>query len=64
MILMDELAEPMNEPKRLLHCLLGMAMAVIASAAPLPFLQNNFAKALAEAQQRKLPIFVECWAPW
>jgi len=35
-----------------------------ASAAGLPFIRDDYPKALAEAKQRKLPIFVECWAPW
>lgn len=35
-----------------------------ASASRLPFIQDDFAKARADALQRKLPIFVECWAPW
>lgn len=46
-------------------------LAVIASlAAPvlaaqgLPFIQDNYPKALADAKQRNVPIFVECWAPW
>ena len=29
----------------------------------LPFINDNYPKALAEAKQRKLPIFVEVWAP-
>lgn len=33
-------------------------------AAALPFLNDDFGKARAQAVQRKLPIFVECWAPW
>jgi len=37
---------------------------VAASATRLPFIQDDFAKARAEAVQRKVPIFVECWAPW
>ncbi len=38
--------------------------AAAASRAKLPFIQDDFSKARAEALQRKLPIFVECWAPW
>jgi len=38
--------------------------ALAASAASLPFIQDDFAKARAEAMRRKLPLFVECWAPW
>ena len=30
----------------------------------LPFVEDNYARALSEAKARKLPIFVECWAPW
>ena len=35
-----------------------------ATPSGLPFIQDDYSKALAEAKQRKLPIFVECWAPW
>jgi hypothetical protein len=38
--------------------------ALDAVAAGLPFIRDNYAKVLAESRQRKLPIFVECWAPW
>ena len=30
----------------------------------LPFINNDFPKALSEAKARKLPLFVEVWAPW
>jgi hypothetical protein len=30
----------------------------------LPFIQDDYAKALAEAKARKLPLFIESWAPW
>lgn len=46
----------------LLTCVQIVPLAVAASQ--LPFIQDNFTKARAEALQRKLPIFVECWAPW
>ena len=38
--------------------------AVAASAASLPFIQDDFPKARAQANAHQLPIFVECWAPW
>ena len=41
-----------------------IAVALPAFAAGLPWIQDNYSKALAEAKQRKLPIFVEVWAPW
>jgi hypothetical protein len=30
----------------------------------LPFIENDFEKALAGAQASKKPLFVEVWAPW
>ena len=35
-------------------------------AAPtgLPWINDNYSRALDEAKQRNLPIFVEVWAPW
>ena len=39
----------------------------VAKAAPrpvLPFLADDYPKALAQAKARKLPLFIETWAPW
>jgi hypothetical protein len=30
----------------------------------LPFIADDYGKALAEARAKRLPIFVETWAPW
>ena len=30
----------------------------------LPFINDDFQKALAQAKQRNLPLFVDVWAPW
>jgi len=30
----------------------------------LPFIEDDYAKALSEARQRNLPLFVEVSAPW
>ena len=38
----------------------GPAGGVIA----LPFIENDFAQAVAEARKANLPLFVEVWAPW
>ena len=38
-----------------------------AAAAPhlaLPFIQDDYTRALAEARARKVPLFIEAWAPW
>ena len=51
------------------HRLLALLLILsgVAAAAPpkgLPFLHDDYTKALAQARQRNVPIFVECWAPW
>ena len=36
-----------------------------AAAGPvLPWIEDEFTRGLAEAKARKIPIFVESWAPW
>jgi hypothetical protein len=30
----------------------------------LPFIEDDYPKALAEARQRNVPLFIEAWAPW
>jgi hypothetical protein len=38
-----------------------------AAAGPsmvLPFIHDDYPKALAEARARKVPLFIETWAPW
>ena len=38
---------------------------VRTTAAPvLPFIENDLPRAVALAKARKVPIFVEAWAPW
>jgi hypothetical protein len=54
--------------------LLGaLALAFIAGPAAargatvdrvLPFIHDDYARALAEARAQRLPLFVEAWAPW
>lgn len=48
------------------------ATGLAASPAPaadgvdkvLPFIVDDYAKALSEARAQKLPLFIEAWAPW
>jgi len=46
------------------------AKAAPAKAAPakwtpaVPFIEDDFGRALALAKERKLPVFIEGWAPW
>ncbi len=35
-----------------------------ATAPALPFVEDDYARALADAQHRKVPLFIEAWAPW
>lgn len=46
--------------------LLAVALATPARSGPqvLPWIEDDYPKALAQARARKLPIFVENWAPW
>jgi hypothetical protein len=48
--------------------LLATAALVAALAAPrgpaLPFIEDDYPRALAEARSRNLPLFIEAWAPW
>jgi hypothetical protein len=50
--------------KRLLLSLFILAAFTSTMVAELPFVQDNYKQALAQARERKQPIFVECWAPW
>lgn len=48
------------------------ASAPVALAAPrvagprmvLPFLHDDWSRAMQRARERRLPVFVEAWAPW
>ncbi len=35
-----------------------------SSRLALPFIENDYPRALAEARARKVPLFIEAWAPW
>lgn len=44
-----------------------VAALLAATALPamsLPFIENDYSKALASAKAKNLPIFVDAWAPW
>jgi hypothetical protein len=53
-----------------LALLLGLGAVVPTAAAdrgdarPLPFVADDYAKALGDARARALPLFIEAWAPW
>ena len=61
----------MNRHRRMTPALgLALAGALAAPAAAadiekaLPFVVDDYGKALAEARSQKLPLFIEAWAPW
>jgi endonuclease YncB( thermonuclease family) len=56
------------------HTKAALALALLAAPAvargaegldkTLPFIADDYARALAEARAQKLPLFIEAWAPW
>ena len=51
--------------KRLIPALLLVLAAAGAQAKEvLPFIEDDYAKAVARAKAQNVPIFVEAWAPW
>jgi len=44
--------------------LLLSSSAIASLGATLPFIDDDYGKALSEARERKLPVFVEVSAPW
>ncbi|HVR37476.1 MAG TPA: hypothetical protein VMU84_00150 [Thermoanaerobaculia bacterium] len=41
-----------------------LAFAAISAYAKLPFIEDDYATAVARAKAKNVPIFVETWAPW
>jgi hypothetical protein len=51
----------------LVSCVPAVAAAADTGAATheaLPFIDDDYERALREATQKKRPIFVDAWAPW
>ena len=42
----------------------SMHLSAGVASATLPFINDDYGRARAEATQRKLPMFVDVWAPW
>ena len=38
--------------------------AQAATLPTLPFIEDDYPRAIQEARSKKLPVFVEAWAPW
>ena len=54
---------PMRSSRSLLAAVL-VALPLAAGAAGPGWISDDWPKALAEAKARKVPIFVDAWAPW
>jgi hypothetical protein len=48
----------------LLSLALASAAPALAAGGPLPFLHDDYGRALAQARARNVPIVVDVWAPW
>jgi hypothetical protein len=44
--------------------MLLFAGSASAATSVLPFIEDDYTKALAEARSRQVPLFIEAWAPW
>jgi hypothetical protein len=47
-----------------LLCVPVVAAAGEPATEALPFIEDDYGRAVAEAKKSKLPIFVDAWAPW
>ena len=44
---------------------LGLAVTpAVEVEKAMPFIADDYPKALAEARAQRLPLFIEAWAPW
>jgi hypothetical protein len=49
--------------RKLLLALLLLTPPLFANEV-LPFIDNDYSKALARAKTKNVPLFVDAWAPW
>ena len=57
----------MTSLNAVLLCLFAASAPALPADAPrpaLPFVEDDYPKALEQAKSKRLPIFVEAWAPW
>jgi hypothetical protein len=47
-----------------LAILASLVLSTLAARAELPFVENDWKKAVARASAQNVPVFVEAWAPW
>ena len=49
--------------KRVLPLVL-FSLCALGASAGLPFIEDDYKKAVAEARAKNVPLVVEAWAPW
>jgi hypothetical protein len=49
--------------KRLLPLAI-LALAALGARADIPFIEDDYTRAVAQAKAKNVPLFVEAWAPW
>jgi len=47
-----------------LAAILASGADAAAGSRVLPFIADDYDRAIAEARARKVPLFIESWAPW
>lgn len=60
----DPASAATRKKKRAVRKAKPVAAAPATRPMVLPFIQNDYARALKEARARQVPIFIESWAPW
>ncbi len=63
-ILTSALASAAPTPGRAASASKSRPSATAAWKPVVPFIEDDFGRALALARERKLPVFIEGWAPW
>ena len=61
------LALAVAPPTFVAHSAAAPAQPATATSGPrlaLPVIHDDYARAVAEARARKVPLFIEAWAPW
>jgi NAD(P)H-hydrate repair Nnr-like enzyme with NAD(P)H-hydrate dehydratase domain len=46
------------------HSGAGAVRAAAPARRVMPFIADDYARGVAEARARKVPLFIESWAPW
>ena len=56
--------DKLQHMKRLLLASLLLVASAAQAKEVLPWIENDYTRAIARAKSADLPVFVEAWAPW